>query len=364
MDLQRLPIARELFAQWRRARGDREAAATRPFTRKWSELLEDAGLISALDQSEAEQDVRSLAAGGWIEIKPVRYKSHLMDRVAIPLQAESRWCEAFGFSPMGNAEAEQIRNFSWEPELSFVPGARLNLSFEELRQLNLFFLQGGRAAIPVPIKERSLQVFGDEKRLDILHGSSAIFAEGRLTLDQLHCFLVAEPLGWKRGAAPEGPVIVLENLATWESYRRWDASRGLFSAIVYGGGKRFIDSAVSLRDLFGELGGPKRVLYFGDLDPAGVRIPRVASARACAAGLPAIEPDLWSYRCLFERAKQLGGQFPCEQSAFAEEDCLWLGPLASAARALFSGAQRIPQELIGWEFLQGCEPSGHCHGPA
>jgi len=85
-----LPCAQELFAQWQRARGGRTEPASRPFSRSWEELLEDARLVSATERNEAEHDAQALAASGWIELKTVRYKPHLIDRVIIPLSVEAR----------------------------------------------------------------------------------------------------------------------------------------------------------------------------------------------------------------------------------------------------------------------------------
>src|SRR5439155_23163063 len=92
-----LPSARELFTQWQRARGGRTDPASRPFSRNWENLLEDARLVSATERGEAERDARTLETDRWIELKAVRYKPHLIDRVVIPLAAEARWREAFGF---------------------------------------------------------------------------------------------------------------------------------------------------------------------------------------------------------------------------------------------------------------------------
>src|SRR5436190_1947522 len=167
-----LPCARELFAQWQRARGGRSEPASRPFSRSWEELLEDARLLSAMERSEAERDARTLETAGWIELKLVRYKPHLIERLSIPLEAEERWRDAFNFVPPSNEELRKIREFLWEPELSFLRDSRMNLSFDELLQLNDFFKNRTAARKIVPIKERSLQIFGDEKRLDILFFSS------------------------------------------------------------------------------------------------------------------------------------------------------------------------------------------------
>src|SRR4051812_7448994 len=72
VDPARLPIAIELFAQWRRARGNQQDTATRPYSRDWEELLSAAGLFSATERSDAERDARALESAGWLELKSVR----------------------------------------------------------------------------------------------------------------------------------------------------------------------------------------------------------------------------------------------------------------------------------------------------
>ena len=350
MNPARSPIGRELFAQWQRARGARTGQAARPFTRGWEELLEDARLTSAAERNEAEADARSLAKDGMLELKPVRYRPHWIARVAIPLAAEAGWGESFGFRPPTDEEARRIREFPWAPALAFLREARVNLSFEELRRLNEFLKQDGDRDV-VPIKERSLEIFGDEKRLDALV-NSALFRNGPLNLTRLHCDVVPEPLGWKRGpaAAADRPVIVLENAATWHSYARWNEATAQFSAVIYGGGNRFVDGVGFLGQIFHELGGTRPVFYFGDLDLAGLAIPQRACRRAQELGLPALQPHLWSYRQLLTFSREAvpiaeGGQQ-------AGELCDWLGELAAAAQQLIADGRRLAQEHVGWEFLR------------
>jgi hypothetical protein len=345
------PSACELFSQWQRARGGRAKPTSRPFSRSWEDLLEDARLVSATERGEAEHDVRMLETNGWLELKSVRYRSHLIDRVVIPLDAESRWCEAFGFVVPSDEESRQVREFPWQPELSFLHEARLNLSFAELRQVNQFIKDRGRERPIVPIKERSLQIFGDEKRLDTLL-SSALFRPDRLDLAKdLLCEIIGVPLAWKRGpsAASLQPVIAIENAATWHTYCRWNEERNLFSAVVYGDGNRFVDGIRYLRDLFTELGGPRCVLYFGDLDPRGLVIPQEASGRARAVGLPPIEPHLWSYRQLLTLG--VGCSQPWKGEQPSSTLCDWLGSCAEPTRQLFAAGHRLAQEHVGWEFL-------------
>ena len=346
-----LPIACELFSQWRKARGDREETAARPFSRSWEDLLEDKGILSATDRADAERDARSLESEGWVTLRAVRYRSHLIERITIPLEQEARWKEAFGFTPPSDAEARLIREHDWQPELVFLRNVRVNLSFEELRQLDSFLAGGGRDRISVPIKERSLQIFGDEKRLDVLCGSS-LFRDGRLTLEQLRCEIVPEPLAWKRGpaAALDRPVIVLENAATWHSYTRWNGATAQFSAVIYGGGNRFADGICFLSEIFCELGGPRPVFYFGDLDAAGLEIPQRAGRRALELGLPGIQPCMWSYGQLLtftEKAVQTS-----EGAPPTAESCAWLGEVAMATLLLLADGKRLAQEHIGWELLR------------
>ncbi len=347
-----LPVAFEFFAQWQRARGGRTEPAARPFSRGWEDLLEDAGLVSATDRNDAEHDARMLAAGGWLEIKPVRYKSHLIDRVVIPLTAEMRWREAFGFVPPSDEEIRLIREFNWEPALAFLPKIIPNIPFPELCRLNDFLKGGQNTRDLVPIKERSLQIFGDEKRLDALLATS-LFRPERLELRKdLRCEVVGEPLPWKRGPAEaaEQPLIVIENAATWHSYCRWNGEQKIFAAVVYGCGNRFLDGVRYLADVFSELGGARRIFYFGDLDPQGLLIPQRASALTQAAGLPAVEPHGWSYRQLMTLGAGQGR--PWEGEPPAPTICDWLGEYAGPVRQLFALGQRLAQEHIGWEFLR------------
>lgn len=351
-----IPFARALFAQWCRARGTSLEPRSRPFTRGWEALLEEAGIVSSLDRGEAVRDAQALAAGGWVELRTARYRPRQVERIAIPLAAEPRWREAFGFVPDTDDEAARIRAYPWGARLGFLREMRVGLAFEDLQRIDAFLLEDGPARPLVPIKERSLGLFGDEKRLDALLGS-ALFAPGRLTLADLRCFLASEPLAWVRGpaAAASGPVLVLENAATWHSYVRWNRGAPRFSAVVYGGGNRFADGVSFLEESFRELGGARRVWYFGDLDPQGLRIPQWASVTASAIGLPGIEPHLWSYERLL--ALGVGREQPCEDDtpvAELERLAAWLGELAAPALAVLTTGHRLAQEHVGWEQLAGC----------
>ncbi len=341
------PLASELFRQWQRARGSREESASRPFSRRWEDLLEEADIITAIDRADAERDARALAERDWLTIKPVRYREQTIDRVAIPLAAEDSWMTAFGFVRPDAADFRRIREFPWMPAMGFVREMRGNIAFEDLRRLNDFLLSGPRDI--VPIKERSLEIFGDEKRFDALVGSS-LFRDGRLDLRRdFFCEQIGAPLAWKRGpvAAANHPILIIENAATWHSFCRWNQQSAEFSAVVYGEGNRFIEGVRYLGDIFEELGGERPMIYFGDIDPQGLVIPQTASRRCVQRGWPAIHPLMWAYQALIEIGVPQSSDAPIPEGTL----CDWLGTHAEAARRLLASGQRIAQEHIGWEFL-------------
>lgn len=248
------------------------------------------------------------------------------------------------------AEKADLRAIPWAPEMRFLATIRVFVPLVDLLKLQEFFAKGGRSKPFIPIKERSLEIFGDEKRLDTLVRGSALFGDARLTPETLRCFIVSEPLPWTSGNNSDGPIIIIENAATWHSYCRWNTERKIFSAVVYGCGNRFLDGIRSLSDIFAALGGPRRVLYFGDLDPQGLLIPKVASERAQVIGLPAVEPHLWSYRQLLKLGA--GHEKPWDGEPPSSDQCDWLGECAEPVRQLFAAGHRLAQEHVGWQFLR------------
>jgi hypothetical protein len=350
-----LPVLKELHGQWWAARGGKLGESQRPFSRDWDQLLEDAGLLSADQRREADRDARSLAESGLVELRPVRYRPHLISRILVPLAAEPRLAALFGDPVQSENKGPDLSGVTWAKELSFLRKTRVGIDADDLLLLNEFFARGGQAKPIVPVKERSLQIFGDEKRLDALLFAT-LFRSDRLTLDLLRCELIGEPLGWRRGpaGAADRPVLVIENAATWHSYCRWNAERGLFSAVVYGKGFQSAACIQYLADIFAEIGGHRQVVYFGDLYPPGLQIPFQASAYAKARGLPPVEPHLWSYRQLLDVGH---GQETDWDGEPADQFCAdWLGELAEPVRHIFARGKRLAQEHVGWEFLSRIGP--------
>lgn len=356
MNVQNIPVACELFRQWVKARGLKRSTASRDFIRSWRHI-EESAIFAEAPESETIRDLRDLEREGWLKITPEKYYRHRIAKVRIPLNCEARWKEAFGFVVLDKTEAERIASWSWANQLDFLRTTRVFVPFDDLRSLDEYLKARERNPFELPIKERSIEIFGDEKRLDELYRGSLLFRNGHLTLTDLDCYLVAEPLAWVRGRLSTGPVIVLENAATWDSFRRWDKERPRFSAIVYGGGERFRDGVRRMDEVFEELGGQRPIVYFGDLDAMGLRIPRLASRVAVSLNYPAIRPEFECYASLIEIAQsvKLVGAAQLEAERPSSEDLDWLEALNRPAEALIVERGRVAQELLNLRCLMNFE---------
>jgi hypothetical protein len=345
-----LPVLRELHNQWLANRSETPPDGfQRPFSRDWEKLLADAGLLSAEQRGEAMRDVRMLAATGLLQIKTVRHRSEHIQRVSVPLEAQPRLRSLFPEFHLSQCDKFDPTTIPWETEMKFVAEARIMVNPEDLLRLNNFFKDQNQQRPVVPIKERSLQIFQDEKRLDLLLNST-LFRPDRLSLNLLKCEIIGEPLGWKRGTTDTGKILVVENAATWHSYSRWNFHTNHFSAVVYGCGNRFAESIRYLADILAEIPSPQRVFYFGDLDPQGLRIPTEAAQKSVRLNLPRVEPHLWSYANLLKIGHGKEVPFEAGEPASAIE-FEWLTSLAQPVRKILESGKRLAQEHVGWEFL-------------
>lgn len=122
----------------------------------------------------------------------------------------------------------------------------------DLQAINAFLISArDRKPTQAPTRERSLQIFGDEKRLDDLRKGKTGLFEGRISLEDLLCYPVAPPLPCEMPPQrPYGrPVLVLENYHSYDSFCRWNRQAALYAAIACGAGNAFRQGADNLDDL-------------------------------------------------------------------------------------------------------------------
>jgi hypothetical protein len=244
------------------------------------------------------------------------------------------------------AQSTAVRDrlrYPWVPALAWAASEQLTSSQRDaLTAVSGWLARHPETPEPLPHRERSLEIFGHEKRLDELF-ATPLFGPGKLTLDLLAAYVVHPPFVWKPVVGAAGTeLLVIENHNTFDSVCRALAdhvARGApcpFRFVAYGAGNAFEASVTYIADLNPV---PSRVRYFGDLDTEGTAIPTRASARAVAAELPAVEPHMTLYRLLLA----LGTPQP---AAAAQVGTAWFGELRSDVDALFSSDFRLAQEWV------------------
>lgn len=193
----------------------------------------------------------------------------------------------------------------------------------------------------VPLRERSLHIFGDEKRLEVFAGVDGLFG-GQLSFADLGVYQPAVPLANEAQPKAYGaPLLILENHHSYESFRRWNSDAHLFSAVIWGAGNSLPSSIAALPSLALACGS-RRALYLGDLDPEGLHI--LARSQAALPGW--ITPHYNLYRWLLRYgARAPLGAVPRSSS---DNPCTgWPWPLAQALAQLWAGGERIAQESFG-----------------
>jgi len=248
------------------------------------------------------------------------------------------------------------RAIPWPHELAFVAELARVEQLDELLAIKGFLARGGRSRELVPKRERSAELFRDEKRLDALM-RSALFEPGRLSLDVLRCHEVVAPMVFERGPpSSEGrPLLIVENLHTYASFRRWNEQHGEYAAVAFGHGAAFRKSVRDIPRLREAVGG-REIEYFGDLDAKGIEIPcESAVTLREVSGLKLVTASRW-YELLLDCDPGFP-QPPTKRAVDVPRVLSWL-PTALSHRVadLFARGLRLPQELVGWEQLQAASP--------
>jgi hypothetical protein len=245
----------------------------------------------------------------------------------------------------------------WRPELAAAAElATAPAEFDILACVDAFLRDSGSNRPLVPHRERSLEVFGNEKRLDALV-RTRLFASGALTLDLLRCYqpplpLTAQYVG-QPGSNPH--LLIVENHATYASVlaaARERVAEGVAGfGVGYGAGNQLpkaIGGAAQLDP------PPAAIWYFGDLDVEGLRIAADAAAAAINQGLPSIRPAAPLYQALLDGGVRQRGKKTLDETT-AWKAAAWLDDsLRSAAAAVLFAGMRIAQESVGYETLVRC----------
>jgi hypothetical protein len=259
-----------------------------------------------------------------------------------------RWVE---LPPSLEAERalEKARDVPWHPTLAFVRELpRLGKpELEALLRIQVFLAEGGMDAELLTVRERSLRLLGDDKRLEKL-AEGQLFRPGRLSFKLLRCQLVHAPFVFRDFGVGQA-ALILENKDTFASACEARARLGERSEVrwlIYGAGNGILQSIASFTEWAER---PVRLLYFGDLDAKGLSIALRLRDTCAEQGLPPLEPQVGAYVLLAERATaakcRLEGQTCSEdlQAGFRA----WLPEvLHTAVERLLVDEGRWPQEFL------------------
>lgn len=232
------------------------------------------------------------------------------------------------------------RAFPWNPALSFLAGERgLPTGIREAALAIQRFLASGGASRPqVPVKERSFDIFGEEKRLDGLRHSEILFGPGKASLELLRCYVVEPTPVAERFDQGDG-IIILENEATFDSFCRLCRQRPTYRLVIYGRGHEIQKCLNYLKREVSRYGATE-ILYFGDVDRRGLEIPHQLMGNASSGAR--IVPLITAYEVLLRNITASADPVP--------EACSWLPePLALRAATVLQAGSGIPQEAFGWE---------------
>ncbi|MGH3640827.1 MAG: Wadjet anti-phage system protein JetD domain-containing protein [Mycobacterium sp.] len=199
----------------------------------------------------------------------------------------------------------------------------------------------------MPLRERSLEIFGDEKLLET-RVSGPLFEPGRLTLDLLQTYLCWPTV--ERFTYGTGDWLIVENYTTYHSLGGRARELGFDGHIIWGSGNGV---ATRLAALAAESARPPRLYYFGDIDVGGFRIARSATTRAAALGLPPLLATSGLYQLTLDMGEcrnDTNSRNP--DPTLAGWICQWLDTsLADAVVEVLAARQRIVQETVGRELL-------------
>jgi hypothetical protein len=234
------------------------------------------------------------------------------------------------------------REHAWHPDLAFLAAERRLDKPEVWLAIDDWLKRSGDGTDVVSIRERSFEIFRDEKQLDASLGYK-FFRTGAITLQRLRCEEVPEPLAARFcRTARLRSALVIENKDTFRSACLINAELRLFAAVIFGEGDAFPKRAPDLL-LLSEESPFDEVRYFGDIDAAGFDI----AARAEQAVLAldrrfAFRPAAGLYHALLAAGTPVGEY----------------GAMTSAARGFLQrhglerldggslSGQRIPQEAL------------------
>jgi hypothetical protein len=250
-------------------------------------------------------------------------------------------------------------DYPWLPELRQLGVSARGTCKADLARLNQFLSKHRGKLGLLPLRERSLQIFEDEKKMSKLLKNDGLYS-GRLSLSVIGAFDPPLPFSFvcPRTAVEHQPILVVENHHTFSSFVTANDRFCGYTAIAYGVGNAFSKSARGLDEAV-ERTGASEILYFGDLDPTGILMPWRISQGRVDQDLDPIKPAIRLYEWLLEHGVRRRLPQGSRTSAAIEAAVKWLGvPMATKIEELWQSGRCIPQESLRLDLIdESCFPT-------
>lgn len=295
-------------------------------------------------RAELRDAIGELESAGVVRASRTQDRS---ERPSLPTELTLLWRDA---DPVVGRETAA---FPWRPELAWAAGLPLRRTeFEALKAIQAHLRDMDDDEPIVPVGERSLAIFGNEKRLARLAKGERLFGPGRLSMELLRAQTLAPPFVF-RHVGPGRVVLVLENQATYHSVLATLPPGSPVGLVVFGSGANFVASVAYLAELPTDAGIAQTftaIRYFGDLDRQGLAIPLAADRVARGAGLPAVQPADGLWELLLDHGVRQRNEAVAPD--VAARVAAWLpSRLRAAASDILIGGERMAQEAVGTRLL-------------
>lgn len=236
--------------------------------------------------------------------------------------------------------------FPWHPALKWVAGLGSLSADQEafLKRLQEELVHGGLRE-RAPFKYRSLQLTGNEKRLEALLNTQ-LFGPDRLSLELLNCDGLGLPLTYERvGSEPR--MIIFENAGSFLVARRVlaEATHPPYGLIAYGGGTQILRCVDYLR----EIDDLVAVEYVGDLDARGIDIGAGFADRIASSSALPVTPATSVHLAMLDAAEELGCPrgWPTVSGYRTAALGRWIADrCANDVEQIISSGCRIPEEVL------------------
>ncbi|MFF0484868.1 hypothetical protein [Streptomyces sp. NPDC004435] len=236
---------------------------------------------------------------------------------------------------------------AWVEALAFAAHQPLSRADLELLSPINDHLRDHPDAEPVPVPERSYELYGDEKRLSRIASHRLVTAGFLSIADHLRAFPSPAPLAmYELGPAPW--MLIVENSAAFTSLRRilksWPRRQEV-GWLAYGEGDHLIASLPTCLETFEERDHyAEDLMLYTDLDLDGLECAQQAAARACAAGLPPLVPAVGLFGPLLTQSPRA---VPVSDAVRIRSAAAWLPePLATNVCELLAQGKALRQEAL------------------